>query len=43
LLLAIRRTFLGLVKVVPFTPATMVPYGIAAIVGGVVLLYAGLA
>ncbi len=43
LMLAIRRTFLGLVKVVPFTPATMVPYGIAAIVFGVVLLYAGLA
>ncbi len=43
LMLAIRRTFLGLVKVVPFTPATMVPYGIAAIVFGAVLLYAGLA
>lgn len=43
LMLAMRRTFLGLVKVVPFTPATMVPYGIAAIVFGVVLLYAGLA
>jgi hypothetical protein len=43
LMLAIRRRFLGLVKVVPFTPATMVPYGITAIVLGVVLLYAGLA
>jgi hypothetical protein len=43
LMLAIRRTFLGLVKVVPLTPATLVPCGIAAIVGGVVLLYAGLA
>jgi len=43
LLLAIRRTFLGVVKVVPLTPATMVPCGIAAIVGGAVLLYAGLA
>jgi hypothetical protein len=43
LMLAIRRTFLGWVKVIPFTPATMVPYGIAAIVFGAVLLYAGLA
>ena len=43
LMLAIRRTFLGLVKVVPFTAATRVPYGIAAIVLGAVLLYAGLA
>ena len=43
LMLAIRRTFLGLVKVVPLTPATLVPCGIAAIVGGAVLLYAGLA
>ncbi len=42
LLLAIRRTFLGLVKVVPFTPATMVPFGIAAIVLGAVLAIAGL-
>ena len=43
LLLAIRRPSLSLVKVIPFTPATMVPYGIAAIVFGAVLLYAGLA
>ena len=43
LMLAIRRTFLGLVKVVPLTPATMVSCGIAAIVFGAVLLYAGLA
>ncbi len=42
LMLAIRRTFLGLVKVVPFTPAAMVPYGIAAIVLGAVLAIAGL-
>ena len=42
LMLAIRRTFLGLVKVIPFTPATMVPYGIAAIVLGAVLAIAGL-
>ncbi len=43
LMLAIRRPFLGLVRVVPFTAATMVPCGIAAIVLGAVLLYAGLA
>ncbi len=43
LLLAIRRPSLSLAKVIPFTPATMVPYGIAAIVFGAVLLYAGLA
>jgi hypothetical protein len=42
LMLAIRRTFLGLVKVVPLTPATLVPFGIAAIVGGAVLAFAGL-
>ena len=42
LMLAIRRTFLGLVKVVPLTPATMVPFGIAAIVLGAVLAIAGL-
>ena len=42
LMLAIRRPFLGLVKVVPFTPATMVPFGIAAIVLGAVLAIAGL-
>ena len=43
LLLAIRRPSLSLAKVIPFTPATMVPYGIAVIVLGAVLLYAGLA
>ena len=43
LLLAIRRPSLSLAKIIPFTPATMVPYGIAAIVFGAVLLYAGLA
>ena len=43
LMLAIRRPFLSLVRVVPFTAATMVPCGIAAIVLGAVLLYAGLA
>jgi hypothetical protein len=42
LMLAIRRTFLGLVKVVPLTPATLVPFGIAAIVLGAVLAIAGL-
>ena len=42
LMLAIRRRFLGLVKVVPLTPATMVPFGIAAIVLGAVLAIAGL-
>ncbi len=42
LMLAIRRTFLGLVKVVPLTPATMVPFGIAAIVLGAALAIAGL-
>ena len=42
LMLAIRRTFLGLVKVVPLTPATLVPCGIAAIVFGAVLAIAGL-
>ena len=43
LMLAIRRPFLNFVRVVPFTAATMVPCGIAAIVLGAVLLYAGLA
>ena len=43
LMLAIRRPFLGLAKVIPSTAATMVPLGIAAIVFGAVLLYAGLA
>ncbi len=43
LMLAIRRPFLGLVRMVPFTAATMVPFGIAAIVFGAALLYAGLA
>ncbi len=42
LMLAIRRTFLGLVKVVPLTPATLVPCGIAAVVFGAVLAIAGL-
>jgi hypothetical protein len=42
LMLAIRRTFLGLVKVVPLTPATLVPCGIAVIVFGAVLAIAGL-
>ncbi len=42
LMLAIRRTFLGLVKVFPLTPATLVPCGIAAIVLGAVLAIAGL-
>ena len=43
LMLAVRRQFLGLVNVVPFTGATTLPFGIAAIVLGLVLLYAGLA
>ena len=42
-MLAIRRPFLSLVRVVPFTAATMVPFGIAVIVLGAVLLYAGMA
>jgi hypothetical protein len=43
LILAIRRRFLDLVKVVPLAGAAEVPFGIAIIVLGVVLLYAGLA
>ena len=43
LMLAVRRQFLGLVNVVPFTGATVLPFGIVAIVLGLVLLYAGLA
>ncbi|MGI9404574.1 MAG: hypothetical protein ACR2OF_08735 [Hyphomicrobium sp.] len=43
LMLAIRRPFLGLVGVVPFTAATAVPFGVGVIVLGAVLLYAGLA
>ena len=43
LLLAIRRPFLGLVNVVPFKSVNGVPFGIAVIVFGAVLLYAGLA
>jgi uncharacterized membrane protein len=43
LMLAVRRQFLGLVNVVPFTGATTLRFGIAAIVLGLVLLYAGLA
>jgi hypothetical protein len=43
LMLAIRRRFLGLVRVIPFTAATMVPFGIFIIVFGAVLLFAGLA
>ena len=42
LMLAIRRPFLSLVGVIPFTAATVVPFGIAIIVFGGVLLYAGL-
>ena len=42
LLLAIRRPFLDIVNVVPFTGATGVPLGIAAIVLGAVLAIAGL-
>ena len=42
LMLAIRRPFLSLVGVIPFTAATAVPFGIAIIVFGGVLLYAGL-
>jgi len=42
LMLAIRRPFLSLVRVVPFTAATMVPLGIAGIVCGAVLVYAAL-
>ena len=42
LMLAVRRRFLGLVNVVPFTGATAMPFGIIAIVIGLVLLYAGL-
>jgi len=43
LMLAIRRPFLSLVRVVPFTDATMVACGVAAILLGAVLFYAGLA
>ena len=43
LILAIRRRFLDLVKGLPLTGAAEVPFGIAIIVLGVVLLYAGLA
>ncbi len=43
LMLAIRRPFLGLVRVIPFTGAAAVPFGIFIIVFGAVLLYAGLA
>jgi hypothetical protein len=43
LLLAIRRPFLDLVNVVPFKSVNGVPFGIAVIVFGAVLLYAGLA
>lgn len=43
LLLAIRRPFLDLVNVVPFKSVNRVPFGIAVIVFGAVLLYAGLA
>lgn len=43
LLLAIRRPFLNLVGVVPFTAATALPFAIAIIVFGVVLIHAGLA
>ena len=43
LLLAIRRPFLDLVNVVPFKSVNGVPLGIAVIVFGAVLLYAGLA
>jgi hypothetical protein len=42
LLLAIRRPFLDIVNVVPFTGATGVPLGIAVIVLGAVLAIAGL-
>ena len=42
LMLAVRRRFLGLVKVFPSTAATMVPLGIAGIVCGAVLVYAAL-
>lgn len=43
LLLAIRRPFLNLVGVVPLTAATALPFAIAIIVFGVVLICAGLA
>ncbi len=43
LLLAIRRPFLDSVNVVPFKSVNGVPLGIAVIVFGAVLLYAGLA
>ena len=39
LMLAIRRPFLGLVRVVPFTAATMMPFGIVGIVFGALLLF----
>jgi hypothetical protein len=42
LMLAIRRPFLNVVGVVPFTAATALPFGITIIVFGAVLLYAGL-
>jgi hypothetical protein len=42
LMLAIRRPLLGLVRVVPFTAAMMMPFGIASIVFGALLLYAAL-
>ena len=43
LLLAIRRRYLDLINVVPFTAATAAPFSIAVMVLGVVLFYAGLA
>jgi len=42
LILAIRRRFLDLVKVVPLTGAAEVPFGIVVIVLGAVLAIAGL-
>ena len=42
IMLAFRRPFLRLVGVVPLTAKTMVPFGVIAILLGVVLLFGGL-
>ena len=43
LLLAFRRPYLDFMKGIPFTKATVTPYGIAIIVLGAILAVAGLA
>ena len=43
LLLAVRRQFIGFANVVPFKSANGVPFGIAVVALGAVLIYAGLA